>query len=275
MKVAFWSNIRGRSCVTSNLACISVLSTLSSSDQGRTIVLENHRNIINLGNALFSRQSEQKIGENTGYQVEYGLGRLLHSVEQGEELSEDIIFRYAMDFLGQRLFYLPAEGVRNQEMLEYRLEKGCIRTIRLLERFGDLVMVDTAAAPLASSRKILRQADIIVVNLSQNRQMLDHFFRNYSDVRQKAFYLIGNYDRESELTRAQIINTYQIPGSRLGIIPHNVQFSDAVSDGMLIPFLLKNYNCGEDNRNYSFMVSAKEAVSLFQNHLEEYSRLGV
>lgn len=269
MKVAFWSNTRGRSCVTSNLACISVLSTLSSSDQERTIVLENHQNILNLGNALFRRQSKQEIRENRGYQVEHGLSRLLRAMERGERLSEEAVFRYAENFLGQRLFYLPAGNGRNQEMFEYRMERDCIRTIRLLEQYGDQVLVDTAAAPLASSRKILRQADLVVINLNQNRQMLDHIFRNYSDLRKKAFYLIGNYDAESELTRGEIIKTYNIHGSRLGVIPHNVQFSDAVSDGQLIPFLLRNYQCGEDNRNYEFMTSAREAALLFQKAADQ------
>ena len=267
MKVAFWSNTRGRSCVTSNLACISVLSTLSSSDQRRTIVLENHQNILNLGNALFSQQSRQEVRENKSYQVEYGLSRLLRSMGEGEKLSENTVLRYAENFLGKKLFYLPAGGTRNQEMLEYRLERECVRTIKFLEQYGDLVLVDTAAAPLASSRKILRQADLVVVNLSQNKQMLDHFFRNYSDIRKKAFYLIGNYDEGSELTRGEVIKRYEIPGSQLGIIPHNVQFSDALSDGELIPFLLRNYHCGEYDCNYHFMASAKEASDLFERQL--------
>lgn len=267
MKVAFWSNTRGRSCVTSNLACISVLSTLSSSDQRRTIVLENHQNILNLGNALFSQQSRQEVRENKSYQVEYGLSRLLRSMEEGEKISENTVMRYAENFLGKKLFYLPAGGTRNQEMLEYRLERDCVRTIKFLEQYGDLVLVDTAAAPLASSRKILRQADLVVVNLSQNRQMLDHFFRNYSEIRKKAFYLIGNYDEGSELTRGEVIKRYEIPGSQLGIIPHNVQFSDALSDGKLIPFLLRNYHCGESDCNYHFMASVKEAADLFERQL--------
>lgn len=272
MKVAFWSNTRGRSCVTSNLACISVLSTLSSSDRERIIVLENHQNILNLGNALFCHQSKQEVRENRGYQVEHGLSRLLRAMERGERLSEEAVFRYAENFLGQRLFYLPAGNGRNQEMFEYRLERDCIRTIRLLEQYGNLVLVDTAAASLASSRKILRQADMVVINLSQNRQMLDHIFRNYSAIRKKAFYLIGNYDAESELTRGAIIKEYHIPGSRLGIIPHNVKFADAVSAGKLIPFLLRNYHCEEESCNYEFMASAREAALLFQKAAEQVDR---
>ena len=45
------------------------------------------------------------------------------------------------------------------------------------------------------------------------------------------------------------------------------QFSDALSEGMIIPFLLANYYCDRDNPNYSFIQGAKEAVQLFENYL--------
>ena len=56
MKIAFWSNVRGHSGVTSNLACISVLSALSCPNE-RTIVFENHKNIVNLGSTYYHPQS--------------------------------------------------------------------------------------------------------------------------------------------------------------------------------------------------------------------------
>ena len=62
MKVAFWSNGRGRSCVTSNLACVSVLSVLNCPKE-RTIVFENHKNIVNLGSTLFHQTSDDGIRE--------------------------------------------------------------------------------------------------------------------------------------------------------------------------------------------------------------------
>ncbi|MCH5252271.1 MAG: hypothetical protein J1F22_04795 [Lachnospiraceae bacterium] len=267
MKVAFWSNVRGKSCVTSNLACISVLSALSRPEE-RTILFENHQNIMNLGSTFFSRNSEQVVKEAKGYTVEIGLGKLLQMVEQGEKLSKESFYSLVSDYLGKRLFYIPSEGVKYADFLEYQMNKECIRTMRYLEHYGDMVFVDTSASPLVSSRKILQQADLVVVNLSQNNQMLDHFFRNYSSIRQKAFYLIGNYDERSELTKGAIMTQYRIPGSRIGTIPHNVQFSDAISEGMIIPFLLKNYSCEKGEANYPFMAAAKEAVELFRRQLE-------
>lgn len=266
MKVAFWSNVRGRSCVTSNLACISVLSALSRPAE-KTIIFENHQNIINLGSTLFSQNSDNEVNEVNRYTVEQGLGKVMKLVEEGKILSEECFFRFATDYLGKRLFYLPAGGVWNPDFLEYQMDKDCIRTMNYLELYSDLVMVDTSAASLASSRKILQQADVVVVNLTQNEQMLSHFFRNYASVQAKAFYLIGNYDMDSQLSKSYIVNNYHVQGDRIGTVPHNTQYSDAISSGRIIPFFLKNYECSRNSKNYPFFAMAKEAVELFRNHL--------
>lgn len=274
LKVAFWSNARGKSCVTSNLACISVLSTLRCPGR-RTIVFENHQNIINLGSTWFSpRSSDYVVNENTEYTIDTGLGKILQLVEKGEKPAEEDFFRYARDFLGKQLFYLPTESIRNADVLEYRISRDCERTLHFLEQYGELVLVDTSAAPLDSSRRILQEADLVVVNLSQNRQMMSHFFRNYSDIRKKAFYLIGNYDAQSELNKHYIMKKYNIKGSRIGIIPHNTRFADAVSDGKLIPFLLKNYQSRPGDEEYSFIAAVKETEQLFQNQLYESKSRG-
>lgn len=268
MKVAFWSNGRGRSCVTSNLACVSVLSALNCPKE-RTIVFENHKNIVNLGSTLYNQYSGDFVKESTKYQTGSGLGKVLRLMEQGEEISEENLYCFTEDYLGKRLFYLPLEPVKNSDYLEYYLEKGAIRTMNLLEKYNDTVMVDTSSAPLASSRKILQQADLVVVNLSQNLQVLSHFFRNYSAIQEKAFYLIGDYDCKSELTRGEIKRRFHIPGCRIGTIPHNPGFSDAISEGRLIPFLMKYYSCHYSDCQYPFMAAAKEAVELFRSQLKK------
>lgn len=267
MKVAFWSNGRGKSCVTSNLACISVLSALDCPGE-RTIIFENHRNIINLGSTLFDYYSNNEIRENYQYHVERGLGKVLRMLEQGKHLTEEHLYCLTQDYLGKRLFYLPTDN-KSAEEIEYYMEREAVRAMICMEQLSDMVFVDTTSAPLASSRKILQQTDLVVVNLSQNQQLLDHFFRNYSSIQQRAFYLIGNYDINSQLTRGEIMKRYHIPGSQLGVIPHNAGFSDAISNGRLIPFMLKNYQCSQDSANYEFIVAVKEAAELFRYQIRK------
>lgn len=268
MKIAFWSNGRGRACVTSNLACVSVLSALDCPNQ-RTIVFENHRNIINLGSTLFNNYSKNEVKEKYQYEVEGGLEKVLRLLEQGEEMTKEHLYCQTRDYLGKRLFYLSAD-YRSAENLEYYLEREAVQVMRYLEQHSDRVLVDTASAPLASSRKILQKTDMVVVNLSQNQQFLDHFFRNYSSIQQRAFYLVGNYDANSQLTRGEIMRRYHISGSRIGVIPHNANFSDAISNGQLIPFLLNNYSSSSSRENHDFMVSVREAVELFHYQIRKW-----
>lgn len=267
MKIAFWSNVRGHAGVTSNLACISVLSALSCPSE-RTIVFENHKNIVNLGNSYYQPHSAGCVRESTHYQAASGLERVLRLVEKGEELSEENLYCLTEDYLGKRLFYLPSEPIKSSDYLEYYLEREAIRTMECLEQFSDMVMVDTSAAPLASSRKILQQADLVVVNLNQNMPLLSHFFRNYSSIQEKAFYLIGNYDADSELTKAEIMKRFHIAGSKIGTIPHDIGFSDAMSKGQLIPFLLKNYSAKESATHQKFIKTVCETVSLLQEQIK-------
>lgn len=274
LKVAFWSNARGKSCVTSNLACISVLSALRNPEE-RTIVFENHQNVINLGSTFFNQNPVNVVKEPSRYTVDMGLGKILTMIERGEDFLTGNLYSFMEDYLGKRLFYIPMETARNPDYMEYQLDRMCIRVLNYLEHYGDMVLVDTSSAPLSSSRKILQQSDMVVVNLNQNSQTLAHFFRNYSSVKEKAFYLIGNYDENSELTKGAITREYGIPGNKIATIPHNIKFSDAVSAGRLIPFLLKNYRCERWDENYGFIAAAREAEELFRNQLQIFSEIGV
>lgn len=89
MKIAFWSNVRGHSGVTSNLACISVLSALSCPNE-RTIVFENHKNIVNLGSTYYHPQSAGCVREPMYYQTASGLEKVLQLVEKEKNFPKKI-----------------------------------------------------------------------------------------------------------------------------------------------------------------------------------------
>lgn len=265
MKVAFFSNTRGKSCVTSNLACISVLSVLRRPKR-RIVVLENHQNIINLGNIWINPPPQNHmVSEKTEYKISNGNKAVLHSFSESfsdEKKMEEDFLCYAEPIIENRLFYLPIGNQENPEMLAYRFATECGRTLRFLEQFADLLLVDVSASPRESTRKVLSEADLVVVNLNQNRQMIEHFFRNYSEIRKKAFYLIGNYDKQSGINRDYLIKTYGIKEKRVGIIPHCTSFADAVSDGKIIPFLEEKYRCLPTDEVYFFICEARRAERL-------------
>ena len=114
----------------------------------------------------------------------------------------------------------------------------------------------------------MEEADLVVVNLFQNEAALSHFFSNYSNIRKKAFYLIGNYEGDSCMTRGEILKRYRIPGSHLGVIPRNAGFCDAVSGGNLIPFFLRLYRGEGKKEDRVFWEQITEAYRLLSNVME-------
>lgn len=267
MKIAFWSNSPGKSGVTGNLSCISILSAMS--EPSRMVLFENHASMNNLGSTFLNQNSYDVLHEKQSYFVENGLGRILSfcDIEQ-EMVTADMIYRTCLSVYDQRVLYLPTGGL-NQDLLEYRLSRQTASVLDLLEHYLGNVIVDVSSSNLESSRKILQEADLVVVNLCQNFQLLSHFFRNFSDIQKKAFYVIGNYCEESVITKSTIAQSYNLPGSRIGTMPHNPRFTDALTKGNVVSFLLRNEKCTEDNVNYPFMQAAKETTALLHQAMQQ------
>lgn len=260
LKIAFWSNSPGKSGVTGNLSCISIISAMYQPSE--MVLFENHVNINNLGSIFLNQSSYDRLQEKNSYFVENGLGRILGYCDMGSLVNSGMIYRSCLSIFNQRVFYLPVGGM-NQDLMEYRLKRHVGAVMQLLQKVYPEVCIDLSSSSLESSRKFLKEADLVVVNLCQNNQQLSHFFRNFSDIQKKAFYVIGNYDPKSEITKHDIVKRFGLPGCAVGTVPYNRRFADALTKGRLIPFLLRHYDCGKENVNYDFISAVKETVSLF------------
>lgn len=272
LKIAFWSNSPGKSGVTGNLSCISILSAIYQPSE--MVLFENHTSINNLGSTFLNEYSYDLLQEKNSYFVENGLGRILSYCDVGNEVDSDMVHRTCLSVFNERVFYLPTGGM-NRDLMEYRLKRQIRDVMGLLEHFCSTVCVDLSSSSLESSRKILKEADLIVVNLCQNNQLLSHFFRNFSEIQKKAFYVIGNYDSESIIKKSDVVKRFSLPANRVGTIPYNRRFADALTKGNVVPFLLKNYSCGADNVNHDFIRASRETVCLLEQAKEDIQKGGV
>lgn len=261
MKIAFWSNSPGKSGVTGNLSCLSIVSAMYQPSE--MVLFENHVNMNNLGSTFLNQNSYNRLQEKHSYFVENGLGRILSYCDMGNLVNAGMVYRSCLSVFNQRVFYLPTGGT-NQDLMEYRLKRHAGEVMALLEQVYPMVCIDISSSSLDSSRKILQEADLVVVNLCQNNQQLSHFFRNFSEIQKKAFYVIGNYDSKSEITKSDIVKRFGLPGYMVGTIPYNRRFADALTKGKVIPFLLRYYDCGKENANYEFMSAVKETACLLE-----------
>lgn len=272
MKVAFWSNCKGRAGTTSNMACMSVICTMLK--QTKSILFENHFNLNGLEQAFVQqrRKSHYLLREELSYYDQTGLDGLMrrvHSNHTYQEMMEDV----SLKFLDNRIYYLPKKCNMNQEYFEFELNQVIKPLMECLARNFDFVFVDTAYNNTLSTKSILEGADLVVVNLCQNKILLDHFFSNYESLVEKSYFLIGCYQEEARYNLKNIRRRYQIPKNQIGIIPYNLEFSESVNNGTLIQYLMRNFSCSREDENYFFISQVKEAAQEILDclNLEEVS----
>lgn len=238
MKIIFWSNVRGQCGTTLHTACMAVIQSTFSKQ--KVVMMENHDHLINI-ETCFSGDSSNMLREKGDYN-RIGLENLMEQFENAIPGTEEkLIKRCAVNYAHDRLFYLPHSYVSNMDILDYRLSKNMNRLFDSLEKHFDTVYVDAFSTESMGVQSMLESADIIVVNLNQNSNVLRHFFRNFSAFKEKAVYFLGNYYHASQNSLAEIRRKYKIPKEKIYAIPYCKEAAEAESQGNIADFIAKNY----------------------------------
>lgn len=240
MKIAFWSNVRGQCGTTLNLTCMAAIQAIF--DKKRVVLMENHDHLTSIETCLVKSGSPYFVKEYTYGYNEYGLENLMRKMENANSgVEERWIRQCAVGFVHNRLFYLPHGYLKNRDLLDYQFSKNLANLFRELEKCFDTVYIDTFAAESLSTKTIIENADLVVVNLNQNNNVLNQFFNNFSILRNKAIFLLGNYHSCGSNTLAEIKRRYQIADGRIFAIPFCMEAAEAESDGSITSFIGRNY----------------------------------
>lgn len=264
MKIVFWSNVRGQCGTTMHVTSMAVIQAVF--EKQRVVLMENHDHLIGIETCLIGKKNDGFVLESTKEYNTFGLENLMErfsDIEPGME--EKWIRRCAMSFAHDRLFYLPHGYLRNRDLLDYEFSKNLLKLFKSLENHFDSVFIDTFASESLSTKSIIENADIVVVNLNQNVSILDHFFRNFSSLKEKAFYILGNYCSGGRNNLNEIRRKYQIPSDRIFAIPFCIEAAESEADGSLANFIARNYmEPSLDNRE--FITSLREAYNGIINY---------
>ena len=234
MRVAFWSNVRGTGCVSTDLACMSIWYALKN-PLDMSVVFENHKTLLGLQAMLSGDRDSACDLRRPG-----GLGELLREYSMYDELSVSDIDRIGEGYIGDRLVYFPVGADVGPEQLSFHLDRYFGRFLSVLEDSADVVWMDLQAMS-RSNRSILNAADTVVMCLPQNRAVWENVFGNHANIHRKSFYILGNYEEESELSVEKFSRDYGISQDRIGVIPHSAYLNDAVSKGAMVSFLMNCY----------------------------------
>lgn len=260
MRIAFWSNAYESCGVSANMAAISVASVIRF--PYTVMALENHLCHNNLGRAYLGTSNAEMTREaGTNYYEGGGIEGLLRRIYRGN-YHQDILPFYRKEIIHRHLYYIPQSRVMNIELFDYELNH-CIQPLfHLIEGYADICFIDTASRNNLSTKTILEESDLIVINLCQNPILLEEFFLNYSSLIPKAVFLVANYTMHSIFNNKRISKMYGIPSESIAVIPNNEVFCNAILNGSVVEFISSNYACNKDNPNYLFIQAVKKATSI-------------
>lgn len=264
MKISFWSHMHGTAGVTTNVACISALTSISG--MGKTVVLENHYNVNSIGDAILIPEKVGYLREHGAYYNRYGIEYVLKRLYSGEA-GEKLLRHASIPLLFSSMYYLPQGRIVNKEVFNYEFNLVQKELFMLLEAISDYVFIDTETNQNLSSTTILSECDLVVVNLDQDPVHLKEFFQNYTSMQEKAVYLIGNYKPESSWNISRICKEFYIPKGKIGIMPYNMDMAGAAKSGHLLQFLNRNYYKASDRECEYLMRYAKRASQMIRKNI--------
>lgn len=279
MKIAFWSNAKGSIGVTSNLACISVASVMRYSL--KAVLWENHTQRNTLEQALLCKHTNHYLNEVDNYHIhpvgmthlmnQFAFGKYSISTHkfntQPDYPKRQVIQEASYEILNERLYYIPTSFEVNRELYDYDLYSNVNLILQSLDTFADLIYIDTSNKNSLSSKVILEEADVVVVNLNQSPSLIQDFFENYSSIQSKCIFLISSYQKQSCFNINSISKLHSINKSQIAIIPYNLEYQEAVSQGTIVEFMSRNYSCKRKNPNYNFVNQVKKAVEMIMHHI--------
>jgi hypothetical protein len=267
LKIAFWSNAKEKCNVSANLAAISVASVMRYPYS--VIVVENQLSHNNLGKAFMGDDQVSLFNEvGTNYYDGGGIEGLLRKIYR-ENYSSDILKFYLKEIIDHHLYYIPQSRVIHSELFDYEFNHCIHPLFQMIEEAADICLIDTASHQNLSTKTILEEADLIVVNLCQNPDILEDFMLNYSSLISKSVFIISKFDSHSILNSKRIAGRYQLPWENILLIPNNTSYQNAYESGSVIEFIHANYYCLKGHPNYIFIQSIRKAAYIIMKKAEQ------
>lgn len=252
MNIAFWSNVRHQSGVTSCVALVGVLWTELFKED--IVVTSNHICTKGLIKRLCGGSEKEVRTARKTYHYMLGEPEYFRMLYSGN-------MRQTM-WLKDSLRYVPMVG----EARKLFATEGLCGVNKWVKE-QEIVLIDTACGYPLCSQKILEDAEIKVILFPPDRESIDAFFRAETESRDDYFFIVGNYRSEVSCRPVNISKRYHVPLERIGMIPYNFSFEQAMLDGSTITYLAQNMRCSRRSKEYWFFRCATETVKNLRKYV--------
>lgn len=254
----FWSPWSGRAGVTASVCAVA--AALSTGQRACRMALTHTR----MGDTELEGRMDVRVEERRETLYEKtGLPALILNFKQAD-LTEEAARRCGILLPGSFLELFPGQGTRARNAdTEDVLFTLLAEKLRLLY---DMTFVDTVPGEDALSARLLKAADVQVIVLPQHPYSWKLFLEKYAEFfrQDNVLFLIGNYLEKSEYGEK---NFQKVTGAGKGcvaVIPKNEEYLDAMADGRVIEFFLRNEYAGRKEKNVAFMEQTRQAAEKLQ-----------
>jgi MinD-like ATPase involved in chromosome partitioning or flagellar assembly len=169
---------------------------------------------------------------------------------------------YTLPLLKDRLDLLPGSNKPDKTFIP-AMKEVLQPLLDTAKRYYDLTLIDGGSGTGSGwTQALLKNADLAVVSLNQNRFVLERFFQQqdgFLKETKQIILVLGRYDRHSGQTAKNTARKHKasVP---LYPVPHHAGFMDASQDGRAIDFMFRNRSVPGDHENHFFMQSVRVLV---------------
>jgi hypothetical protein len=235
-KVLFWSPYHGLG-QTSNIHATSMILNLLHKKQ--ILLMQTHFKNNNLESPLVGYNVDKGIDNNEIFQ---GIGLdMAVTYSNMKRLTEKTLCSCCLTPTNSMLL-LPGTETKNRETYDRDIGRAVSHLIKDADDFVNFTMIDANSGNDELSIKLMNLADLIVINLSQRRYVLDKFFNEYGDRfvdKTNIFYLFGDYDDNSvyNINNCRMKYGKYIKQHNSGVIPYCTKYMDALNECNVIKFM--------------------------------------
>lgn len=257
MKIVFWSSMHGQAS-TANMLAMALAASIGC--KKKTLITQSHYNLNNLEVPLIGRIEDKE------FYRDIGLDALIRCMKS-REITGEIIDSCSVSIIKDKMDLLLGTKQSSRDIFEADISKLMVKIINSGGSFYELVFVDVNSGTGEITMNLLENADVVVVNLRQNEEMLTQYFNTYDrwimeKLNGRIFYLLGAYDKASKYSLHNLRRRYKrLKSNNSGIVPYSIQFSDCFSDGSLVKHFTRNMNLDEANIEDEFFYHVSKNVS--------------
>ncbi|WP_338657275.1 hypothetical protein V6B14_22260 (plasmid) [Sporosarcina psychrophila] len=246
--IVCWSPVHGQGATTSNT--VALASVLALDQPYRTLLTHTQLSYSTM-EGMFSKGKKQVFDDGGMVALE----RLVKS----KLLKPDDVPAYTETIYKSRLDFLPGGNVSVETK---DIEQVLFTILRAAQQQYDLIWIDAHSGTAnKSTSTLLKQADLVIVNLPQNKFIIEQFYNPETfpeELKDKPYIVvISQYDNKASYSLRNLKRQLKVKMPLYEVL-YDTGFRDAVNQDAVMEFFYRATKTQKGDALYPFVNSLRE-----------------